>query len=108
MEGWVDVMYMVQDGYSFWVWVYFITLIIVGGLITMNLFLVVIATQFGSIKQQEVCCISIAHCWITEWMQMKQMEEERQAELLNTPPDLWSDLGVCERFKFYFARSIVV
>ena len=60
MEGWVDVMYMVQDGYSFWVWIYFIMLIIMGGIVTMNLFLVVIATQFGTIKQQEVSFHSCA------------------------------------------------
>ena len=53
-EGWTDILYMVQDAYSFWVWIYFIILIMVGSLVAMNLFLVVIATQFGVIKQQEL------------------------------------------------------
>ena len=54
MEGWVDIMYLVQDGYSFWVWIYFVVLIIVGSIVAMNLFLIVIATQFGQVKRAEV------------------------------------------------------
>ena len=29
LEGWVDIMYYVQDTHSFWDWVYFVTLIVV-------------------------------------------------------------------------------
>ena len=29
LEGWVDIMYMVQDAHSFWNWVYFVSLIVV-------------------------------------------------------------------------------
>lgn len=53
MEGWVEVMYAVQDAFSFYVFVYFIFLVFLGGLLAMNLFLVVIATQFGACKEEE-------------------------------------------------------
>jgi len=29
LEGWVDIMYYVQDGHSFWDWIYFVLLIVV-------------------------------------------------------------------------------
>ena len=29
LEGWVDIMYMVQDAHSFWNWLYFVSLIVV-------------------------------------------------------------------------------
>ena len=30
LEGWTDIMYYVQDAHSFWDWVYFVLLIVVG------------------------------------------------------------------------------
>ena len=30
LEGWTDVMYFVQDSHSFWNWIYFVFLIVVG------------------------------------------------------------------------------
>lgn len=29
LEGWTEVMYLIQDAYSFWVWIYFVVLIVV-------------------------------------------------------------------------------
>jgi len=29
LEGWVDIMYNIQDAQSFWSWIYFATLIVV-------------------------------------------------------------------------------
>jgi Ion transport protein len=29
LEGWVDIMYNIQDAHSFWSWIYFATLIVV-------------------------------------------------------------------------------
>ena len=29
LEGWVDIMYYVQDAHSFWNWIYFVALIVV-------------------------------------------------------------------------------
>jgi len=29
LEGWVDIMYYVQDTHSFWDWIYFVLLIVV-------------------------------------------------------------------------------
>ena len=43
LEGWTDVMYMIQDGYSSYAWVYFVLLIITGSIIIINLFLAVIS-----------------------------------------------------------------
>ncbi|XP_048080170.2 voltage-dependent T-type calcium channel subunit alpha-1G isoform X19 [Ursus arctos] len=53
LEGWVDIMYFVMDAHSFYNFIYFILLIIVGSFFMINLCLVVIATQFSETKQRE-------------------------------------------------------
>ncbi|XP_062382277.1 voltage-dependent T-type calcium channel subunit alpha-1G [Sardina pilchardus] len=53
LEGWVDIMYFVMDSHSFYNFIYFILLIIVGSFFMINLCLVVIATQFSETKQRE-------------------------------------------------------
>ncbi|XP_030634877.1 voltage-dependent T-type calcium channel subunit alpha-1H [Chanos chanos] len=53
LEGWVDIMYDVMDAHSFYNFIYFIFLIIVGSFFMINLCLVVIATQFSETKQRE-------------------------------------------------------
>jgi len=45
-------MYAIQDGYSFWVWPFFILLIFLGSWFVVNLALVVIATQFKVTKKR--------------------------------------------------------
>uniref|UniRef100_A0AAR2JQD4 Ion transport domain-containing protein n=1 Tax=Pygocentrus nattereri TaxID=42514 RepID=A0AAR2JQD4_PYGNA len=52
LEGWVDIMYYVMDAHSFYNFIYFILLIIVGSFFMINLCLVVIATQFSETKQR--------------------------------------------------------
>jgi len=53
MEGWVDQMYIVQAGYSFMGGaLYFCSLIVIGAFFSINLALVVIATQFGASKDE--------------------------------------------------------
>ncbi|VDN07448.1 unnamed protein product [Thelazia callipaeda] len=42
LEGWTDIMYYVQDAHSFWNWIYFVLLIIIGAFFMINLCLVVI------------------------------------------------------------------
>ena len=54
LEGWVDIMYLVQDAYSFWVWIYFVVLVVVGSMFAINLTLVVISAQFTSTKESEL------------------------------------------------------
>ncbi|XP_047738832.1 voltage-dependent T-type calcium channel subunit alpha-1G [Hyalella azteca] len=54
LEGWVDIMYYVQDGHSFWDWIYFVLLIVIGSFFMINLCLVVIATQFSETKKREM------------------------------------------------------
>uniref|UniRef100_A0A8C5NE20 Voltage-dependent T-type calcium channel subunit alpha n=1 Tax=Gouania willdenowi TaxID=441366 RepID=A0A8C5NE20_GOUWI len=53
LEGWVDIMYFVMDAHSFYNFIYFILLIIIGSFFMINLCLVVIATQFSETKQRE-------------------------------------------------------
>ncbi|ELU02190.1 hypothetical protein CAPTEDRAFT_89566 [Capitella teleta] len=53
LEGWVDIMYNVQDAHSFWDWIYFVSLIVIGAFFMINLCLVVIATQFSETKKRE-------------------------------------------------------
>ncbi|XP_013787213.2 voltage-dependent T-type calcium channel subunit alpha-1H-like, partial [Limulus polyphemus] len=54
LEGWTDIMYYVQDAHSFWDWMYFMLLIVVGSFFMINLCLVVIATQFSETKKREL------------------------------------------------------
>uniref|UniRef100_H3DBT9 Calcium voltage-gated channel subunit alpha1 Ib n=1 Tax=Tetraodon nigroviridis TaxID=99883 RepID=H3DBT9_TETNG len=56
LEGWVEIMYYVMDAHSFYNFIYFILLIIVGSFFMINLCLVVIATQFSETKQREHQC----------------------------------------------------
>ncbi|CAG5097992.1 Oidioi.mRNA.OKI2018_I69.XSR.g15322.t1.cds [Oikopleura dioica] len=53
LEGWVDIMYYVMDSHSFFSFIYFILLIVIGSFFMINLCLVVIATQFSETKQRE-------------------------------------------------------
>ncbi|TRZ02309.1 hypothetical protein DNTS_023517, partial [Danionella cerebrum] len=53
LEGWVEIMYFVMNAHSFFSFVYFILLIIVGSYFMINLCLVVIATQFSETKKRE-------------------------------------------------------
>ncbi len=46
-------MYYIQDAHSFWDWIYFVFLIIIGSFFMINLCLVVIATQFSETKKRE-------------------------------------------------------
>ncbi|XP_055913400.1 uncharacterized protein LOC129947020 isoform X4 [Eupeodes corollae] len=54
LEGWTDIMYYVQDAHSFWDWIYFVLLIVIGSFFMINLCLVVIATQFAETKKREM------------------------------------------------------
>ncbi|CAG9774112.1 unnamed protein product [Ceutorhynchus assimilis] len=54
LEGWTEIMYYVQDGHSFWDWIYFVLLIVIGSFFMINLCLVVIATQFSETKKREM------------------------------------------------------
>lgn len=60
LEGWADIMYYLQDAYSNWVWVYFVTLIVLGSYFLTNLCLVVVATQFSETRQRESALMEIA------------------------------------------------
>ncbi|XP_066934051.1 voltage-dependent T-type calcium channel subunit alpha-1H-like isoform X1 [Clytia hemisphaerica] len=54
LEGWSDLMYLVQDSYSSYAWIYFITLISIGSFFLVNLALVVITMQFSETKRREM------------------------------------------------------
>ena len=61
LEGWTDVMYFVQDAHSFWTWIYFVFLIVIGSFFMINLCLVVIATQFSETKRRETAKASVKY-----------------------------------------------
>ena len=63
LEGWVDNMYMLQDGMAPWVVVYFIPLILLGAFFVINLFLAVIFDSFYAAQAEQ------------------QIEKEKQIEL---------------------------
>ncbi|CAF4166245.1 unnamed protein product, partial [Rotaria sp. Silwood2] len=53
LESWASIMYYIQDAHSFWDWIYFVCLILIGSFVMMNLCLVVISAQFGITKKRE-------------------------------------------------------
>ena len=52
LEGWSAILYALQDGAGFWVWPFFVLLIILGSWLSLNLVLVVVATQFKLTKRR--------------------------------------------------------
>eukprot|EP00736_Rhodelphis_marinus_P006678 Rmarinus@m.195 len=53
LEGWTDIMYFLQDGLTPYVWVYFISLILLGSMFVINLMLAVINSTFNSFVAAE-------------------------------------------------------
>ncbi|XP_046854592.1 voltage-dependent T-type calcium channel subunit alpha-1G-like [Xenia sp. Carnegie-2017] len=53
LAGWSDIMYKIQDVHSFWNWIYFVFLVVLGSYFMTNLFFVVITSQFQQTKQRE-------------------------------------------------------
>ena len=52
LEGWTDVMYMVQDGFTPWAWVYFVILVCFGTFIAINMFLAVISAGYEKMAEE--------------------------------------------------------
>jgi len=51
LEGWVDIMYYLQDAYSSWVWVYFVALIVVSLVIVFSIIVIYLCLCFFN----EIC-----------------------------------------------------
>eukprot|EP00794_Sanderia_malayensis_P008910 gene8910-9862_t len=54
VEGWSELMYLIQDSSSFYSWIYFVVLITIGSFFLVNLSLVVITMQFSETKRREM------------------------------------------------------
>eukprot|EP00736_Rhodelphis_marinus_P012787 Rmarinus@m.2580 len=50
LEGWTDIMYMMQDGAHSAVWIYFVLLVFLGSFFVVNLMLAVISTTFSQLN----------------------------------------------------------
>ncbi|XP_034043624.1 voltage-dependent T-type calcium channel subunit alpha-1I-like [Thalassophryne amazonica] len=81
LEGWVEIMYYVMDAHSFYNFIYFILLIIVGSFFMINLCLVVIATQFSETKQRE-----------HQLMQEQRAQCSSSSTLASQPGDCYEEL----------------
>uniref|UniRef100_A0A3Q1EM62 Voltage-dependent T-type calcium channel subunit alpha-1I-like n=1 Tax=Acanthochromis polyacanthus TaxID=80966 RepID=A0A3Q1EM62_9TELE len=90
LEGWVEIMYYVMDAHSFYNFIYFILLIIVGSFFMINLCLVVIATQFSETKQRE-----------HQLMQEQRARCSSSSTLASEPGDCYEELFqlVCHFFR---------
>jgi len=86
LEGWVDLMYNCQDGYSYWAsTIYFHLLVIVGSLFAVNLALAVISDCFDQTvdKDGDVTLIDELNVEdLTEEELQKRIESEVEAGLL--------------------------
>ena len=95
LEDWSRLMYAVQNGYSFWVWPFFVVLIVLGSWFAINLALVVIATQFRVTKKRETllmqnapkrrgiswsnCALFLKSCLFCDTEKMKQLRKRENA-----------------------------
>lgn len=52
LDNWTNAMYMLQDAVTFWIWPFFFLVVILGTWFTLNLVLVVVATQFKVTKHR--------------------------------------------------------
>ncbi|KAM7412341.1 hypothetical protein PAMA_022023 [Pampus argenteus] len=52
LEGWTEIMYYVMDANSFWSFVFFVLVTIIGSFVMMNLCAVVIVTQFSETERE--------------------------------------------------------
>uniref|UniRef100_A0A452HNL9 Ion transport domain-containing protein n=1 Tax=Gopherus agassizii TaxID=38772 RepID=A0A452HNL9_9SAUR len=91
LEGWVEIMYYVMDAHSFYNFIYFILLIIVGSFFMINLCLVVIATQFSETKQRE----------------HQLMQEQRARYLSSSTVASYTEPGDCYEEIFQYVCHIV-
>uniref|UniRef100_A0A8D0HBN4 Calcium voltage-gated channel subunit alpha1 I n=1 Tax=Sphenodon punctatus TaxID=8508 RepID=A0A8D0HBN4_SPHPU len=91
LEGWVEIMYYVMDAHSFYNFIYFILLIIVGSFFMINLCLVVIATQFSETKQRE----------------HQLMQEQRKRYLSSSTVASYTEPGDCYEEIFQYVCHIV-
>nr|XP_030711764.1 voltage-dependent T-type calcium channel subunit alpha-1I [Globicephala melas] len=91
LEGWVEIMYYVMDAHSFYNFIYFILLIIVGSFFMINLCLVVIATQFSETKQRE----------------HRLMLEQRQRDLSSSTVASYAEPGDCYEEIFQYVCHIL-
>ncbi|KAJ8406652.1 hypothetical protein AAFF_G00295680 [Aldrovandia affinis] len=89
LEGWVEIMYYVMDAHSFYNFIYFILLIIIGSFFMINLCLVVIATQFSETKQRE-----------------HQLMQEQRAQCLSSST-LASQPGDCYEEMFQYVCHVL-
>ncbi|XP_048473334.1 voltage-dependent T-type calcium channel subunit alpha-1I [Rhincodon typus] len=91
LEGWVEIMYYVMDAHSFYNFIYFILLIIVGSFFMINLCLVVIATQFSETKQRE----------------HQLMQEQRALYLSSSTVASFTEPGDCYEEMFQYVCHIL-
>uniref|UniRef100_A0A8K9V2A5 Ion transport domain-containing protein n=1 Tax=Oncorhynchus mykiss TaxID=8022 RepID=A0A8K9V2A5_ONCMY len=101
LEGWVEIMYYVMDAHSFYNFIYFIFLIIIGSFFMINLCLVVIATQFSETKQRE-------HQLMQE--QRAQCLSSSTLASLHEPGDCYEELFqlVCHMLRKARRRSVAL
>ncbi|XP_045485298.1 voltage-dependent T-type calcium channel subunit alpha-1G isoform X2 [Pieris rapae] len=107
LEGWTDIMYYVQDAHSFWDWIYFVLLIVIGSFFMINLCLVVIATQFSETKKREMERMRVERARFTSSSTLASSTNNSEpatcyAEIVKYVAHLW------RRFKRRMAKKIRV
>ncbi|RVE51646.1 hypothetical protein evm_003778, partial [Chilo suppressalis] len=105
LEGWTDIMYYVQDAHSFWDWIYFVLLIVIGSFFMINLCLVVIATQFSETKKREMERMRVERARFTSSSTLASSTNNSEpatcyAEIVKYVAHLW------RRFKRRMAKKI--
>ncbi|XP_071321698.1 voltage-dependent T-type calcium channel subunit alpha-1I isoform X2 [Trachinotus anak] len=73
LEGWTEIMFYVMDAHSFWSFIFFILVTIMGSFIMMNVCAVVIATQFSEsmtrkTRQRRASPVTKLHRQLISWL----------------------------------------
>ena len=90
VEQWVDVMFPLMESYSTHVWVYFVILVFCGNFFAVNLFLIIINSQFSHTKARENALVKAKN---EKREKILQEREDRAVELShNTACDVTSEL----------------
>ena len=92
LEGWVDIMYYIQDAFSFWSFIYFFCLVLLGSYFAVKLCLVIIAAQFQITRSQMRLLKQI------EQSKKKQAKKRRNSSNASSLSSFYFSEGIYQKF----------
>ena len=62
-DTWTDAMFALMNGFSYYAWIYFVAIAVLGGLFVVNLFLCVIFDEFMKSQEAEALLSAVLPPW---------------------------------------------